>query len=188
MHARSLVRPPLPVCQQQLPRLGAASRGVAAPRCDRSPPCMPPAPPSLAGLVLGKGTALVRAQLEAAAAAAAAAGSSSGAASAELQLPGGEGSALDLAAAWAGVRALLAPLQAPLGKLLEEVRAVVEANQARRKPKVAKGARDFMPDQVGRRGRHSMPSGSAPLRPSPRCSGATARWPSTRPCLSCGRR
>ncbi len=35
-----------------------------------------------------------------------------------------------------------------LGPQLGSVRAVLEANAARRKPKIAKGTRDFLPDQM----------------------------------------
>ena len=56
------------------------------------------------------------------------------------------------------LQAALSPLSGSCGRLLSELKAVVEANQARRKPKIPKGARDMLPDQVcvwgggGRRG------------------------------------
>jgi histidyl-tRNA synthetase len=58
------------------------------------------------------------------------------------------GAALSGATALQGVRALIDPNGPQLEKLLDEVKAVVEANQTRRKPKVPKGARDFLPDQM----------------------------------------
>ncbi len=97
-----------------------------------------------AGVALGKGSAIVRSYVESAAAAGAAAGSG-----AFLQ-PSADKSSIegDLAAAVAAVAAAVAPQCAAVGRLLDDVKAVVEANQARRKPKVPKGARDFLPEQM----------------------------------------
>ena len=47
-----------------------------------------------------------------------------------------------------GVQDLLDPLKPSLEPLLSSVRSIMEANQARRRPKVAKGARDLMPAQM----------------------------------------
>ena len=47
-----------------------------------------------------------------------------------------------------GVQDLLDPLKASLEPLLGSLRTIMEANQARRRPKVAKGARDLMPAQM----------------------------------------
>lgn len=95
-----------------------------------------------AGPSLGKGTAIAREVLEAVAA---------GDAAVALPLAEGGGALtteFDVAAAAGRVRSALDPEGPSLGKLLEELRGVVEANQARRKPKVAKGTRDFLPDQM----------------------------------------
>jgi hypothetical protein len=96
-----------------------------------------------AGVALGKGSAIVRSYVESAAAGAAA-GST-----AFLQ-PAADKSSIegDLAAAFAAVAAAVAPQSAAVARLLADVKAVVEANQARRKPKVPKGARDFLPEQM----------------------------------------
>lgn len=111
---------------------GAAGDCAAAKRKPKKP----------SGPVLGKGTAITRAMLEAQAA---------GGPATVLPLADGGGAlagGFDAAAAAAGVRGALDPRGESLPKLLDELRVVVEANQARRKPKVAKGARDFMPDQM----------------------------------------
>eukprot|EP00887_Chlorella_sp_A99_P006734 scaffold3.g6734.t1 len=105
------------------------------------------------GMVLGRGSALLRAYLEAAAAGAPGAGGSDGAdgelAAGFLRLSLGEaGGAPQLGAALAGVAAALDPLGQRLPQQLAALRGVIEANQARRKPKIAKGARDFLPDQM----------------------------------------
>ncbi|KAF5833236.1 hypothetical protein DUNSADRAFT_10518 [Dunaliella salina] len=99
------------------------------------------------GVVLGKGTALVRAFVEGAAA--------GGPGSVLPVTPAEPPAAASLAAgclgpqALAAVTAALDPLHsAALDQVMVELRSCVEANQARRKPKVAKGARDFMPDQM----------------------------------------
>ena len=42
----------------------------------------------------------------------------------------------------------LDPCQKLLRPLLAQLRALIEANTARRKPKIAKGTRDFRPDQM----------------------------------------
>lgn len=62
-------------------------------------------------------------------------------------------SASSLPAAWCGACQALQPHGAALAKFLDELRAVVEANQTRRKPKVPKGARDFLPEQMAIRER-----------------------------------
>ncbi|GBF98090.1 histidyl-tRNA synthetase [Raphidocelis subcapitata] len=117
---------------EQPPEQAADGDGAAAKRKAKKP----------SGPVLGKGTAIARAVLEAPAA---------GGTAAALPLAEAGGAlagGFDAAAACAGVRGVLDPRGPALPALLEELRAVVEANQARRKPKVAKGARDFMPDQM----------------------------------------
>ncbi|GIL94796.1 hypothetical protein Vretimale_943 [Volvox reticuliferus] len=86
---------------------------------------------SAAGVVLGKGTALLRSYVEKAAAASSPSPSLS-----------------SLSAAWSGARTALQPLGSGAAKFLDELRAVVEANQARRKPKIPKGTRDFLPEQM----------------------------------------
>uniref|UniRef100_A0A383VD50 Histidine--tRNA ligase, cytoplasmic n=1 Tax=Tetradesmus obliquus TaxID=3088 RepID=A0A383VD50_TETOB len=105
-----------------------------------------------AGLTLGKGTAVVRAHLEKAVAeAAAAAGTAAGAAGTLQVVDGSLAAAAAVLAGGAGLAAVTAVItahEASAVKLLEELKLVVEANQARRKPKVAKGARDFLPDQM----------------------------------------
>ncbi|KAG2427701.1 hypothetical protein HYH02_014533 [Chlamydomonas schloesseri] len=119
------------------------------------------------GVVLGKGTALLRAYVERAAVAMAhggggkadgvlvvppltppAAGAADGAAPAAVAAV-----AASLPAAWCGACQALQPHGPGLAKFLEELRGVVEANQARRKPKVPKGARDFLPEQMAIRER-----------------------------------
>ena len=47
-----------------------------------------------------------------------------------------------------GVQDALDPLKPGLEPLLSSLRSIMEANQARRRPKVAKGARDLMPAQM----------------------------------------
>ena len=47
-----------------------------------------------------------------------------------------------------GVQDLLDPLKPSLEPLLGSLRSIMEANQARRRPKVAKGARDLVPAQM----------------------------------------
>ena len=154
-----------------------------------------------AGLVLGKGTTVLRACVEAvmgspegslAVISVPAAGGEGSASFHLVGRPGGlattaEDAAGVLERGWSACCDTLAPLGPMCGKLLEEMRAVVEANQvrlilcfrgeglctpapdiccffacrpfvsqsptypppqARRKPKIAKGARDFMPEQM----------------------------------------
>uniref|UniRef100_A0A7S3QSI3 Histidine--tRNA ligase, cytoplasmic n=1 Tax=Dunaliella tertiolecta TaxID=3047 RepID=A0A7S3QSI3_DUNTE len=99
------------------------------------------------GVVLGKGTALVRAFVE---------GAAAGGPGSVLPVTPAEPPAVASLAAdclgpqsLAAVTAALDPLHsAVLDQMMVELRSCVEANQARRKPKVAKGARDFMPDQM----------------------------------------
>eukprot|EP00873_Tetraselmis_striata_P016208 jgi/Tetstr1/436472/TSEL_025300.t1 len=76
------------------------------------------------GMALGKGTAMLRAALEGTLA--------------EGQLEGQIGGA--------ALAAMSAPAKLP--PLLDMLKRVIEANQATRKPKIAKGTRDFMPDQM----------------------------------------
>ncbi|KAF8060498.1 histidine--tRNA ligase [Scenedesmus sp. PABB004] len=103
------------------------------------------------GLGLGRGTAVVRAHLERAVAAAAAAGAAVGP-SGTLQVLdgqlGGADAVLGSAAGLDAAAGVLSAHEAAAVQLADDLRAVVEANQATRKPKVAKGARDFMPDQM----------------------------------------
>jgi histidyl-tRNA synthetase len=63
----------------------------------------------------------------------------------------GRGSALVRAYAAAGGAVALD--SEPLAALLDAVRTLVEANAARRKPKIAKGTRDFLPEQMAIRER-----------------------------------
>ena len=46
------------------------------------------------------------------------------------------------------IRGALDPCGKHLGPLLAQLRALIEATTARRKPKIAKGTRDFRPDQM----------------------------------------
>jgi hypothetical protein len=91
--------------------------------------------------VLGKGTAIVRAHLEKAlAAAAGGAAGSTAAAGSTLGVTDGqlEGTAV-LLGGGSGVEAVegvITSHESAAVKMLEDVRVVVEANQARRKPKV----------------------------------------------------
>ncbi|KAK9849106.1 hypothetical protein WJX84_005227 [Apatococcus fuscideae] len=57
-------------------------------------------------------------------------------------------SSSDLSKASRGVQDLLDPLKPNLEPLLGSLRSIMEANQARRRPKVAKGARDLVPAQM----------------------------------------
>jgi histidyl-tRNA synthetase len=107
------------------------------------------------GLTLGKGTALLRASLEHTAAASvcaaagpAAAGGGLEACLLSLSLQDGTSVSLQLQAAGQAIADHLQPVGAALGQTLAALAAVVEANAARRKPKIAKGARDFLPDQM----------------------------------------
>jgi hypothetical protein len=84
------------------------------------------------GMLLGKGTAIVRAFVEATAAAAA-----DGAGGSFMPVAAdGSGLQVELGAAFDAVASALAPQGATVASLLSDVRVVVEANQARRKPKV----------------------------------------------------
>ncbi|GAX85666.1 hypothetical protein CEUSTIGMA_g13081.t1 [Chlamydomonas eustigma] len=116
---------------------------------------------SSAGMALGKGTSVVRAWIEGVAASAVHASSttiakddiSTEAAAPTLPvaktMPGGDGAGVVMfTCAWEGCCTALNPVGPASAKLLEEVKAVVEANQARRMPKIAKGARDFLPHQM----------------------------------------
>jgi hypothetical protein len=98
-----------------------------------------------AGLVLGKGTAIVRTHLEKAlaAAAAAAAGGAAGSTAAAGSTLGVTEGQLEGAAVLLGggsgveaVEGVITSHESAAVKMLEDVRVVVEANQARRKPKV----------------------------------------------------
>lgn len=103
------------------------------------------------GVQLGKGTQALRSWLEAQAAAASAsagpAPASDPLAAQFLQLSL-SGSQPYLAAAARGLEAALEPGSAALESLLGMLRSLIEANQVRRKPKIAKGTRDFLPDQM----------------------------------------
>eukprot|EP00878_Enallax_costatus_P014599 GHUV01015273.1.p1 GENE.GHUV01015273.1~~GHUV01015273.1.p1 ORF type:complete len:810 (+),score=288.70 GHUV01015273.1:998-3427(+) len=106
------------------------------------------------GIVLGKGCTVVRTHLEKAVAAAAASNSSSSLGPSETLLitPDGQLAAADVIllepVGIAAVEGVITAHESASVKLLEDLKVVVEANQARRKPKVAKGARDFLPDQM----------------------------------------
>jgi histidyl-tRNA synthetase len=54
----------------------------------------------------------------------------------------------DVGAALAAAQRALSPSSAMLTRMLDDTRQVAEANAARRKPKIAKGARDFAPEQM----------------------------------------
>jgi len=89
-------------------------------------------------LVLGKGTAIVRAHLEKALAATAATPTAAAAATlpvADGQLEAGE-VLLQGSAGVDAVEGVITSHEAAAVKMLEDVKVVVEANQARRKPKV----------------------------------------------------
>lgn len=47
-----------------------------------------------------------------------------------------------------GVAAALDPCGKQWGPQMAQLRALIEANTARRKPKIAKGTRDFRPEQM----------------------------------------
>ncbi|PRW59901.1 histidyl-tRNA synthetase isoform B [Chlorella sorokiniana] len=101
-----------------------------------------------AGMLLGKGTALLRDYVENVAAGGSGATAEEDVLEHRLQrLSLADGSA-DLAAALPAVAAALDPLGHQWQLHLAALRGVIEANQARRKPKIAKGARDMMPDQM----------------------------------------
>ncbi|KAK9866947.1 hypothetical protein WJX84_002501 [Apatococcus fuscideae] len=104
-----------------------------------------------AGLVLGKGTGHLLSALAAAAtgmAGEAAEASGAGPEDTDIwQLIQG-GTAGELSTAIKGVQDALDPLKPGLEPLLSSLRSIMEANQARRRPKVAKGARDLMPAQM----------------------------------------
>ncbi|KAL4859038.1 Histidine--tRNA ligase [Chlorella vulgaris] len=104
------------------------------------------------GMQLGKGTALLRTYVEhAAAGGAGTSGSGENGLESQLKLLSlsGDGSVAGaLQAALKRVAAALDPQAHALTQHLAALRAVIEANQAQRKPKIAKGARDFMPDQM----------------------------------------
>lgn len=107
-------------------------------------------------MLLGKGTAQLRAYVEHAAAGGCTSGSNGAGSDGELEgrlatlsLEGGaEGVAGQMQRGLAAVEAALDPRGPALTQQLAALRAVIEANQARRKPKIAKGARDFQPDQM----------------------------------------
>ncbi|KXZ42548.1 hypothetical protein GPECTOR_136g631 [Gonium pectorale] len=98
------------------------------------------------GVVLGKGTALLRAHVEHAAS------EMAGLTEAYLPTPI-SGAVAALPSAWCGACRALAPLGDQSASFLADLRRVVEANQARRKPKIPKGTRDFQPDQMAIRER-----------------------------------
>jgi histidyl-tRNA synthetase len=114
-------------------------------------------------LALGKGTSLVRAYVESSVARAARGGpvveeapgaDDTGDHTAEtttLPVPPVDGSppvVRDVASALLAAQTALSPASPSLARLLDDCRAVAEANAARRKPKIAKGARDFSPEQM----------------------------------------
>lgn len=120
------------------------------------------------GIGLGKGTAVVWAWLGAAAGLAPApaeTGAQSGHGGATSGPQGTEGSGASPPASagggaggepaggaentWQRLREAMDPLGNRLEPNLAAVRAAVEANAPRRKPKIPKGTRDFLPDQVG---------------------------------------
>jgi hypothetical protein len=136
------------------------------------------------GMALGKGTSLLRAALEhtAAASVCAAAGAGGAAAGGQLEacllslsLQGGASVALQLQAAGQAIAAHLDPAGAALGQTLVVLAALAEANAARRKPKIAKGAALGGP---GRRDQHqALPHRQGLLpRPAPdAAAGGAAR-------------
>lgn len=106
-----------------------------------------------AGMALGKGTALLRASLETNLAAAAGGVEADGVDSLgarflALSLEDASATATQLREAAMALHNELDPARPALGQHLAALTAVIEANAARRKPKVAKGARDFGPDQM----------------------------------------
>ncbi|CAG9463735.1 unnamed protein product [Pedinophyceae sp. YPF-701] len=100
-------------------------------------------------LALGKGTAFLRRVVEAEIAAASGGQDDLTRRFVRLTL------AADAAAGpcVAAVAAALSPGSRTLAAILDTLRGMIEANQARRKPKIAKGARDFLPDQMTIRGK-----------------------------------
>jgi len=104
-------------------------------------------------MVLGKGTALLRGAVEGRLLQPRAASSGEGGGSLEdklaaLQLEDLTASPSEaLAASWLVAVGELLCL-ASLPPLLDSLKRVIEANQATRKPKIPKGTRDFMPDQM----------------------------------------
>ncbi|GAQ79094.1 Histidyl-tRNA synthetase [Klebsormidium nitens] len=78
------------------------------------------------GVALGKGTALVKEFVDGV-----------------FAREGGEDRAV-----LAALSVALDPLSKELGELVGKVKEALESNAARRKPKIAKGARDFMPEQM----------------------------------------
>eukprot|EP00201_Polytomella_parva_P012368 CAMPEP_0175070832 /NCGR_PEP_ID=MMETSP0052_2-20121109/18922_1 /TAXON_ID=51329 ORGANISM="Polytomella parva, Strain SAG 63-3" /NCGR_SAMPLE_ID=MMETSP0052_2 /ASSEMBLY_ACC=CAM_ASM_000194 /LENGTH=948 /DNA_ID=CAMNT_0016337967 /DNA_START=49 /DNA_END=2896 /DNA_ORIENTATION=+ len=99
-----------------------------------------------AAFALGKGTTILRQVVEKAAATNPSVG-----ANGMLAVTSNQPLAATAAAvAVASLIPLVNPLSTAgdLGKLLSELRAVVEANQARRKPKIPKGTRDLTPPQM----------------------------------------
>lgn len=114
------------------------------------------------GFSLGQGTAMLRLSLEAAIAAESTAGTSSGAATQDSNSNGIEGqlkylslgsssndaASFDIGSALSTMHDNLDPLGLQLPHHLAVVNSILEANAVRRKPKVAKGARDFGPEQM----------------------------------------
>jgi histidyl-tRNA synthetase len=110
------------------------------------------------GMALGRGTSLLRKTLEATAAAAVVASAvsmptsvSSDALAAQLlslSLDDPEAAAQQLRFASIAINSQLDPAGPALVQLMAALTSVLEANAIQRKPKIAKGARDFYPDQM----------------------------------------
>ncbi|GMH38611.1 hypothetical protein BSKO_06495 [Bryopsis sp. KO-2023] len=99
------------------------------------------------GMVVGKGTGVLRSAIE------------TRLAGLNARLDDGERRALEwpfaenvldvsLVDAFLDSSTLFDPLQGDLPVLADLTRSLIEANQVQRKPKIAKGTRDFMPDQM----------------------------------------
>jgi len=110
------------------------------------------------GMALGRGTSLLRKSLEATAAAAVVASAVSSPVSAtsdalaaqllNLSLDDPETVAQQLRFASVAINSQLDPAGPALVQLMAALTSVLEANAVQRKPKIAKGARDFYPDQM----------------------------------------
>lgn len=112
-----------------------------------------------AGMVLGRGTALLRKALEGTAAAAVVAGGSItapaptpvdalGAELLHLSFESAHSAAEQLRFASVAINSQLDPAGPALVQLMSALTSLLEANAVQRKPKIAKGARDFAPDQM----------------------------------------
>lgn len=101
------------------------------------------------GMSLGKGTTLLRTTLEAAATGVAFNADAEEQLAAKLSFVDLNKAPVDeIVTALENIAAVLEPTGHNASVLLSNIQSVVEANQASRKPKIAKGTRDFLPDQM----------------------------------------